>query len=328
MPVPKMQMNPHRRHCQFHWPLLAISLASGVAVCSVSIWAWSSGQRALPSFSIALFGLCLVLGFGAYAVLPRKTKPLARKLALVLGGASGLLFSLSSRNSLDLEGLLFLLLAAAMGAAIVHHLITVFVGPMIFGRVWCAWGCWTAMVLDLLPFSRSAGRRGGMWRVLPLWALALTVGVVALARHGFGYRGVATVHSPSHPAELYWILAVNILYYGAGGTMAFYLKDNRAFCKYVCPTAVLLRLTSRFSAVRIAGRKDTCDDCGACTRMCPMDIRISDYVRRGERVLSTECILCRTCISVCPSDTLRFSFAFDTGDQGRLVARSPGAKDV
>jgi hypothetical protein len=38
----------------------------------------------------------------------------------------------------------------------------------------------------------------------------------------------------------YWLLGGNIFYYASGIALAYLLKDNRAFCKYVCPiTAVL-----------------------------------------------------------------------------------------
>ncbi len=38
--------------------------------------------------------------------------------------------------------------------------------------------------------------------------------------------------------------------------MAFTLKDNRAFCKYVCPITVFLKATSRFSLLKIGGDSD------------------------------------------------------------------------
>jgi ferredoxin len=56
--------------------------------------------------------------------------------------------------------------------------------------------------------------------------------------------------------------------------------------------------------------------------MCPVDIRISDYVQQGQRVLSTECTLCQTCITVCPTDTLKLSFGWDVGGKERLRERS------
>lgn len=121
---------------------------------------------------------------------------------------------------------------------------------------------------------------------------------------------------------LYWLLVGNALYYGVGITLAFALKDNRAFCKYVCPITVFLKATSRFSLLKIGGDNDRCDECGACVRACPMDIRIPEYIKNRERVLSTECTLCQTCVSVCPRDTLKLSFGFDRGGKELLRERS------
>jgi len=105
--------------------------------------------------------------------------------------------------------------------------------------------------------------------------------------------------------------------------LAYALKDNRAFCKYICPVSVPLKITSRFSLLKIAGDATKCNDCRACVRMCPMDVRISDYILNGERVLSTECSLCQTCITVCARDALKLSFGFDMGGKDLLREREP-----
>jgi ferredoxin len=57
--------------------------------------------------------------------------------------------------------------------------------------------------------------------------------------------------------------------------------------------------------------------------MCPMDVRISDYILKGQRVLSTECSLCQTCITVCAQDALKLSFGFDLGGKDLLRERAP-----
>lgn len=44
-----------------------------------------------------------------------------------------------------------------------------------------------------------------------------------------------------------------------------------------------------------------------------MDIRIPEYIRNGQRVLSTECSLCQTCVSACPHGVLKASFGLDLG---------------
>ena len=60
-----------------------------------------------------------------------------------------------------------------------------------------------------------------------------------------------------------WFLVGNLLYYVIGIALAYALKDNRAFCKYVCPVAVPLKITSRFSLLKIGGEAAKCNDCGA-----------------------------------------------------------------
>ena len=73
-----------------------------------------------------------------------------------------------------------------------------------------------------------------------------------------------------------------------------------------------LKVTSRFSLLKIGGDAAKCNDCGACVKMCPMDVRIPEYIKNGQRVLSTECSLCQTCTTVCAQDALKLSFGFDT----------------
>ena len=106
-------------------------------------------------------------------------------------------------------------------------------------------------------------------------------------------------------------------------TLAYALRDNRAFCKYVCPVSVPLKVTSRFSVIKIGQGTGQCNDCNACEKMCPMDVRISDYILNNQRVLSTECSLCQTCITVCAQNALKLSFGFDMSKQDLLRERAP-----
>jgi polyferredoxin len=118
-----------------------------------------------------------------------------------------------------------------------------------------------------------------------------------------------------------WFIGGNLLYYGLGSGLAAALKDNRAFCKYVCPVSVPLKLGSRLSLLKVKGDPAKCNDCQTCVKMCPMDIRIPEYVHDGQRVLSTECSLCQTCISVCAKDALKLSFGADMGGRELLRER-------
>jgi ferredoxin len=55
--------------------------------------------------------------------------------------------------------------------------------------------------------------------------------------------------------------------------------------------------------------------------MCPVDIRIPDYIQNGQRVPSAECSLCQTCITVCASDALKLSPSFGLDLGGRDLLR-------
>ena len=80
--------------------------------------------------------------------------------------------------------------------------------------------------------------------------------------------------------------------------LAFAFKDNRAFCKYVCPVTVFLKPASYFSLFRIKCDKDKCVNCGKCKKVCPMDVDVTDNSRKRKN--GTECILCMECVKNCP----------------------------
>ena len=97
-------------------------------------------------------------------------------------------------------------------------------------------------------------------------------------------------------------LAGNALYYIAGIALAFAFKDNRAFCKYLCPITVFLAPASYFSLLRVHCDESKCIHCGKCLRVCPMNVEVNKESRRRKN--GTECILCCECTKVCPTKAL------------------------
>ncbi|MEJ2068306.1 MAG: 4Fe-4S binding protein, partial [Deltaproteobacteria bacterium] len=251
-------------------------------------------------FNFGFIGTALGVGFGLYALLPKKRKPMGRLLAQGLVGFYMLGFlGFLGKENMQIEGFFFYLFAGLFYAAVLHYLIAKIFGPLIFSRGWCGWACWTAMILDLLPYKRNkAGRVGGFGFIRYLVFLSSLVFVVVVWFFGDPLlRGEFTTGSLY---SLYIFIGGKIIYYLVGIVLAFALKDNRAFCKYFCPITLFLKAGARFSALKIEGDKERCTSCRACDRVCPMDINISSYVADDKRVLATECIICQTCVNSCP----------------------------
>jgi ferredoxin-type protein NapH len=289
-----------------------------LAFWSLGTLMWRSSGAIMALFFFGYIGTSVGVGLGLYAALPKKKKPLGRRLALLLVGSFLFGFAaIAGQENMQIEGLWFGVLTGFIQAAVIHYLIAKIVGPMLFGRLWCGWACWTVMVLDLLPYKRSPGRLPGKWGWMRYLHLVLSLGLVALLFFGLGYTGGVTGR-----AAVLWFIGGNLLYYGLGIGLAVALKDNRAFCKYVCPVSAPLKLSSRFSLLKVQGDAAKCNACQACVKMCPMDIRIPDYVLNEQRVLSTECSLCQTCISVCAKDALKLSFGVDVGGYELLRERN------
>ena len=101
----------------------------------------------------------------------------------------------------------------------------------------------------------------------------------------------------------YSFIIGNLIYYGLGILLAFIFKDNRAFCKYVCPITVFLKPMSYFSYIRVRCDHSKCINCQKCIKNCPMNVDMLDDSRKRKN--GTECILCAKCINECPKNALR-----------------------
>ena len=149
------------------------------------------------------------------------------------------------------------------------------------------------MILDLLPYKEPKGPRKKIGFIRQIVFLCSLLFVAAL----FVYHVPGIEH-----IMFYSFIIGNVLYYVIGILLAFLLKDNRAFCKYICPVTVFLKPASYFSLLRVKIEEDQCISCGKCKKVCPMNVDMTNPSRR--RINGTECILCFQCIEECPAKCL------------------------
>jgi len=304
---------------------------------AVTLWLTTGSIFYLMNFII--IGSCVGLGMGLWPVFPKKKKHIARLISQVtvggylffgLGfGLIYLLFGYIQPENMQMEGFWLLLFSGIFMASVLHYMIAKIFGPFLFNRGWCGWACWTAGVLDLLPWKKSPGRQSaklGNLRYVHFLLSLLLMGVLFFVSrvtvHDLGgivfvsreaIPGVKAYSSIVQIPEFWWFITGNALYYLSGILLAAFFKDNRAFCKYLCPIVVFLKIGARFSLVKVKQIADGCNLCMACEKNCPMDIQITEYTQNGQRVGSTECIICQTCVSTCPQKVLGLSFGFDMG---------------
>ena len=84
----------------------------------------------------------------------------ARRIVQLLVGLYMLIYlGLICRENMQIEGFWYYLFTGVFEAATIHYAVAKIFGPLLFGRGWCGYACWTAMVLDFLPCKKPQAAR-------------------------------------------------------------------------------------------------------------------------------------------------------------------------
>lgn len=236
-------------------------------------------------------GSCLALGTALFTA----GKKYARHFVQLAVGSYMLIYlGLISQENMQIEGFWYYLFLGTFEAATIHYAVAKIFGPLLFGRGWCGYACWTAMVLDFLPFKtplKPRIKKLGLLRYLTFTFSLLLVIALFLFK-------VAHLEK----IMLYLFIIGNILYYLSGIILAYIFKDNRAFCKYLCPVTIFLKPMSYFSLLRVHCDETKCIKCNKCLKVCPMNVEVNNDSRKRKN--ATECILCYECVKACPTKAL------------------------
>lgn len=198
-----------------------------------------------------------------------------------------------SNENMQIEGFWYYLFLGVFEAAVIHYLVAKIIGPIIFGRGWCGYACWTGMILDLLPYKvpKEKRKKLGFIRYITFSLSFIFVAILFI----FKFNNLSNI--------MFWAFIIgNVIYYITGISLAFIFKDNRSFCKYICPITIFLKPASYFALIRVKRDKDKCINCKKCIKSCPMNVDMLDNSRKRKN--ATECILCNNCVRNCPKKAL------------------------
>jgi polyferredoxin len=285
-------------------PVLILGIFIGIA-----FWRYFATGKVFYLINFGYIGFSLALGLFLSSVFSKKKIGTARRIAQVLIGLYLLVYvGIIAKEDLQIEGFWIYLFSGYFAGATLHYFIAKIIGTFVFNRGWCGWACWSAMIFDLMPWKKPKtplNKKMTVIRYVHFTVIFITMVVL------FFYSDFGKSFIRKKNVELYWLLIGNALYYIIGITLAALLHDNRAFCKYVCPIPVFMKIGARFSLLKNEIDSNKCIECRKCEVNCPMQIKLLDYKQQGYRIMSTECILCQTCESVCPKDAIKMTIKID-----------------
>lgn len=203
---------------------------------------------------------------------------------------------------------------------------------VVLNKAFCAWVCPLGTVQELigklgrrlrLPIRRlddgNVGKaRPVKWLVLLFLVLLLPLLTgLGVTPHALGNpycdvcpsRLVSTLLTAD--TEQVGLRTGSVIEFGLGAianTLAGFiligaLAIRQPFCR-ICPMLAWNALFQRLSPTRLVKKPHArCDQCGICTKACPMDIHEIAH-QSGRKAFHEDCTLCGRCAEFCPDDDI------------------------
>ena len=126
-------------------PILMLAIFETIAVTL-----WLTKGNIFYLFNFSYIGCSIALGMFLFI---RNHKHTRRIVQLLVGTYMLIYLGLICGENMQIEGFWYYLFTGVFEAATIHYAVAKIFGPLIFGRGWCGYACWTAMVLDFLPYK-------------------------------------------------------------------------------------------------------------------------------------------------------------------------------
>jgi hypothetical protein len=143
---------------------------------AVAVTLWLSLNNLFYLLNFTYIGTAIAVGLALYT---SGYKHARMAIQLAVGLYMLVYLGIISRENMQIEGFWYYLFSGTFQAAVIHYLVAKIAGPFLFGRGWCGYACWTAMVLDFLPYKTPRSPRRGKLGRLRLAVFAVSALYVA-----------------------------------------------------------------------------------------------------------------------------------------------------
>lgn len=178
----------------------------------------------------------------------------------------------------------------------------------VLGRFICGWACPFGLFQELLykipspKYSIPSPLRWGKYFFLIVFVVVFPL--VIVDQFGLGKPWFCKYVCPAGTLEagipmvlimpdlrstigyLYWS-KMTVL----AGFVAWSIVSSRPFCRTTCPLGAFYAFFHRYRLIRLQFREDACTNCGACHKVCPVEIKFN------EEPDNAECVSCLRCMS-------------------------------
>ena len=179
-----------------------------------------------------------------------------------------------------------------------------------FGRFICGWGCPFGLYQELLyklPTRKLSVPGWSRWvKYGVLAVLVVVLPLVVVDQFGMGKPWFCKYICPAGTLEaglpmvvlmpelrrsLGWLYVNKIVLLVLFSLWSVFA--SRPFCRTTCPLGAFYGLFNRLSIIRLSFNAERCTHCGACHRVCPVEMHFD------EAPGSAECVNCCRCLAAC-----------------------------
>ena len=181
------------------------------------------------------------------------------------------------------------------------------------GRLFCGWLCKLSAFQEVTEWAyRQVGFRPPLVHTrarlvrLFIWVPYLLPLLYTWREVGLSTAYVDLGRVEPWTADLPTTVAASVFYFASITFALTAVFGRRAFCRLVCPFALLFQMFDGLPWVPRIRQQRRCIECGVCDKACPMGVQVQDEVLGQAKLSDPECIRCMVCIDVCPVKAISF----------------------